>query len=150
MTTSLQILVDRYRLPISSELVQLLEKALIGHTPDRGQDRAIAVTFCFRDPNYSAESGGYHPVEIRLQLEHSEKRCVGRFDYITDFSFVGIGQDAELTKEIDFDFSAGVCSVIYSGYFSLNKAAEFYQLWQQNFTDYHAMGVFDVTVTLEH
>lgn len=28
-----------------------------------------AVTINFRDPNYSADDGGYHPVEIRLENE---------------------------------------------------------------------------------
>ena len=51
-------------LPVSLQLFDMLmveagEKTASKH-------RITAVTLNFRDPNYSAERGGYHPVEIRL------------------------------------------------------------------------------------
>jgi hypothetical protein len=55
-----------------------------------------ALTFNFRDPNYTADKGGYHPVELRLE-KHNE---LWQFIYITDFSYQG-GPYPELVKEID-------------------------------------------------
>jgi hypothetical protein len=42
------------------------------------------ITVNFRDPTYSAEFGGYHPVEIRISAK-------GEIEYITDFAYVGLG-----------------------------------------------------------
>ncbi|MEN1933506.1 DUF2787 family protein [Escherichia coli] len=39
----------------------------------------------FRDPDYSAESGGFHPVEMRFIRQDNE----WYFDYVTDFSYMG-------------------------------------------------------------
>ena len=61
-----------------------------------------ALTFRFNDPNYSATQGGYHPVEIRLVRGLNG----WLFDTITDFSYQGYGDWAELNKELDFDFLA--------------------------------------------
>ena len=61
------------------------------------------LTFNFRSPDYSAEAGGVHPVELRRIRElHGWV-----FDYITDFSYQGMGRDTELCKELDFNLSCG-------------------------------------------
>lgn len=56
-----------------------------------------AVTTNFSDPNYSADDGGYHPVEMRLENDGDD----WRFCYITDFCFVGSCYIAELAKDLD-------------------------------------------------
>ena len=150
MKLPVQFLTEQHGLPIAEELVHLLNAILASKVPDRKGDRAIAATFNFRDPSYSAEAGGYHPVEIRVQLIPSQEAMTGRLEYITDFCYVGSGPFTELDKEIDFDFSAGECYVLYMERSPLSEVFELYQLWEQNFISYHAMGVFDVTVTLEY
>jgi hypothetical protein len=92
-----------------------------------------AVTINFRDPNYSADNGGYHPVEIRLENEGDG----WRFCYITDFSYVGSGYCAELVKDLDFDFDAGVFQNLF-GTYPIDQAIEMFQIWETNFV-YYAM-----------
>jgi hypothetical protein len=102
-----------------------------------------AVTINFRDPNYSADNGGYHPVEIRLENNNDG----WRFCYITDFCYVGSGYMAELAKELDFDFEAGVFQNLFGAY-PIEQAIEMFQIWETNFV-YYAMvsKVFTVNFT---
>ena len=104
-----------------------------------------AVTINFRDPNYSADDGGYHPVEIRLENEDDG----WRFCYITDFCYVGSGQMAELAKDLDFDFDAGVFQNLF-GTYPIEQAIEMFQIWETNFV-YYAMvsKVFKICFTNE-
>ena len=92
-----------------------------------------AVTINFRDPNYSADDGGYHPVEIRLENEGDG----WNFCYITDFCYVGSGSMAELVKELDWDFDAGVFNSLF-GRYPIEQAIEMFQVWESNFV-YYAM-----------
>lgn len=87
-------------LPVSLQLFDMLmveagEKTASKH-------RITAVTLNFRDPNYSAERGGYHPVEIRL-VHQGDEWCL---DYATDFGYVGTVYP-ELEKIIDISWSQG-------------------------------------------
>ena len=103
------------------------------------------VTINFRDPNYSADGGGYHPVEIRLENDGDG----WRFCYITDFCYVGSGYMAELAKDLDFDFQAGIFQNLF-GTFPIEQAAEMYQLWEQNFIYYATVSkVFEITVSAD-
>tara|TARA_R110002167_G_scaffold29013_23_gene97065 strand:- start:1089 stop:1529 length:441 start_codon:yes stop_codon:yes gene_type:complete len=144
---SLSINVDGLVLPVSANLVALLIQIVNQRelTPSR-LEAITAITFNFRDPTYSAEDGGYHPVEIRLGRQGD----VFRLEYVTDFSFVGAaGWDAELAKEIDFDITWGKCEVRYCPPVNLADAASLYQTFESNFMSYHQMGVFDVSVATE-
>ena len=86
-------------LPISPKLPGLLRSVVREQRLDL--NNLSTLTFNFRSPDYSAETGGVHPVELRLiRGLHGWV-----FDYITDFSYQGLGQDAELCKELDFNFS---------------------------------------------
>ncbi|HBY87307.1 MAG TPA: hypothetical protein DEO86_15690 [Colwellia sp.] len=91
------------------------------------------VTINFRDPNYSADDGGYHPVEIRLENDGDG----WRFCYITDFCYVGSAYMAELAKELDFDFNAGLFQNLF-GTYPIEQAIEMFQVWETNFV-YYAM-----------
>ena len=103
------------------------------------------VTINFRDPNYSADGRGYHPVEIRLENDGDG----WRFCYITDFCYVRSGYMAELAKDLDFDFQAGIFQNLF-GTFPIEQAAEMYQLWEQNFIYYATVSkVFEITVSAD-
>jgi len=92
----------------------------------------------FRDPAYSAEDGGYHPVEIALN-------GVGRLYYITDFAYVGTGGCAELVKELDFDFDIGLFQQFAMEY-PIATGRMLYQIWENNFISYYEMGVYQVSL----
>jgi hypothetical protein len=101
---------------------------------------AKAVTINFRDPNYSADDVGYHPVEIRLENEGDG----WRFCYITDFCYVGSGYMAELAKDLDFDFGAGVFQNLF-GTYPVEQAIEIFQVWESNFVYYSIVSkVFNI------
>ena len=104
-----------------------------------------AVTINFRDPNYTADDGGYHPIEMRLENDGDG----WRFCYITDFCYVGSGYMAELAKDLDFDFDAGVFQNLF-GTYPIEQAIEMFQIWETNFV-YYAMisKVFEISFTTE-
>ena len=125
---------NNYPLPVSKKLASILEKEIM----ESGLDTRDGVILNFRDPDYSSETGGFHPVEIAVCVD-------GKIHYITDFSYVGMPPFAELVKELDFDFELKL--FFQHGYeYQINQAAEIYQLWEQNFCSYYEMGVYQVTV----
>lgn len=131
----IQIQSAGYPLPVSQKLIALLQCQL-----DKSEvDQSTGVTFNFRDPDYSAESGGYHPVEISVDGQ-------GRIQYITDFAYYGSGPFAELDKEIDFDFGYRVFQHM-GREFPIERGASLFRLWQSNFCSYVERQVFEVTVT---
>lgn len=69
-----------------------------------------AITFNFRDSQYSTTQGGYHPVEIRAE-RHQD---LWHISYITDFSYVG-NVFPELEKEIDFDLENNRAYIMFLG-----------------------------------
>ncbi len=121
-----------YPLRMHSAFVTILEKELV--QANVVSDGAI---LSFKDPNYSAERGGFHPVEIAVS-DH-------RIGYVTDFSYVGTAPFIELAKELDFDFSLQLFQQMGTDY-PLHMGAGLFQVWQQNFCAYYDMGVYQVTV----
>ena len=119
---------------LSPPFIKLLERITDDH--DTGN-----ITINFRDPKYSADKGGYHPVEIRITN--------GQIEYITDFCYVGLGQDAELVKEIDFDFANHVFGQIYSRDRPIAKGSDLFEIWQANFLAYIDMQIFTITITTD-
>lgn len=119
--------------PISKKLVCLLEKELAASplSPDPGS------VLSFQDPNYSPESGGFHPVEIAVNRD-------GCIQYVTDFAYYGMPPYSELGKEIDFDFSLGLFQHFGREY-PILAGRELFRLWQSNFVTYYGMGVYTVT-----
>ena len=125
--------------PIGGELLNLLVNEL-GESGDLAHK---PLTINFRDPTYSAEKGGYRPVEIRVGKG-------GRVEYITEFSYMGLGDFAELGKSSDFDFSQGVYQNEYRTYPITAKGVEqFYRVWESNFCSYIKARVFRVQITKE-
>ncbi|QBL08389.1 DUF2787 domain-containing protein [Rheinheimera sp. D18] len=135
----MRILYGDLTLPVSQRLGDNLSRLLLQRENKEPREAVIN----FRDPKYSAERGGYHPVEIRLERSgHNWRIC-----YITDFCYVGQGQDVELAKSLDFDFQAGMFQDI-SGYYPIETALQIYPIWEENFITYWLeMQVFDVEVS---
>jgi hypothetical protein len=104
-----------------------------------------ALTFRFSDPNYSPTQGGYHPVEIRLVRGLNG----WLFDTITDFSYQGYGDWAELDKELDFDFLSPEFAHIYLGILSIDDAVALYCLWESNFWLYCQTDALHTSLALE-
>lgn len=131
---------DGFALPVCQALLALLSQEAERTDLDLG--RCTQLTFNFRNPGYSAEQGGVHPVEIRL-VRGLDDWLV---DYVTDFSYQGLGHDAELCKEIDFNFLDGEHTMLGWGPLRLTEARELFDIWQSNFIAYCRLECFSVTV----
>jgi hypothetical protein len=132
---------DGFALPVTPALLTQLHQALANTTLDL--ERLTQLTFNFRSPTYSPEQGGAHPVEVRL-IRGLDGWL---FDYVTDFSYQGLGQDAELCKELDFNFLDDEHYLQGWGPMQRTEAHELFSLWQSNFLTYVQMGYFTVTVS---
>ncbi|WP_368199026.1 DUF2787 domain-containing protein [Aeromonas sp. R7-4] len=132
---------DGFALPVCQALLALLSQEAERTDLDLG--RCTQLTFNFRNPGYSAEQGGVHPVEIRL-VRGLDDWLV---DYVTDFSYQGLGQDAELCKELDFNFLDGEHTMLGWGPLRLAEARELFDIWQSNFIAYCRLECFSVTVS---
>ncbi|MGR5061193.1 DUF2787 family protein [Vibrio rotiferianus] len=130
--------VERLLLPVSVDLQDVLNMVVDRSHKLTSSTQSLVINF--RDSSYSAESGGYHPVEIRL-VKTGEQWV---FDYITDFSYVGYPYP-ELVKEVDFDFSSGLAQFLYQFEESITdeRVHEFYSMWESNFLSYVEMDAFD-------
>ncbi|EDM26141.1 hypothetical protein LNTAR_16378 [Lentisphaera araneosa HTCC2155] len=120
-------------LPMNKKLNEILAAIIIDN--DLGR---TAFTLNFRDPSYSADSGGFHTVELRV----NEQELI---QYITDFAYVGHGPYAELVKEIDFGFQHKRFTHIGRNY-PIAHGAELFKIWQKNFVAYYNMGIYDLEV----
>ena len=124
-------------LTVSKRFTGILDKELQAAGVDSTHDD---ITIHFRDPKYSAKTGGYHPVEVAIQPD-------GTLRYITDYTYAG--PENELVKEIDFDFENKIFGHNPGGYakdFPLIRGRGLYKTWQSNFSNYYDMGVFEVEV----
>jgi len=121
------VLIDR--------LISVLEK----ETESLDTEFFDQVILNFRDPNYSSETGGYHPVEISLT-------ATGDLQYITDFAYVGAGDMSELEKELDFDFLIELFQQ-YGRDYLITEGAELFKIWQENFCSYYHSGIYIVEIT---
>ena len=132
---------DGFALPVTPALLALLSQEAERTDLDLG--RCTQLTFNFRNPGYSAEQGGVHPVEIRLVRGLDD----WLFDYVTDFSYQGLGPDAELYKELDFNFLDGEHYLQGWGPLPPTEAHELFHMWQNSFLAYAQLGFFTVTVS---
>ncbi|EHG1331002.1 DUF2787 family protein [Vibrio vulnificus] len=130
--------VERLLLPVSVDLQDTLNRVISDSS--KWTPMIQSVVFSFRDTNYSADAGGFHPIEIRLVRLYDQ----WIFDYITDFAYCG-GSYPELVKEVDFNFSSGTASFSYVPELPItsSEVMEFYSMWESNFLSYVEMGVFD-------
>ena len=119
--------------PVSPALLQMLNATLTRYPS------SDSLILNYRDPGYSATTGGFHPVEI-----HIEDNAI---QYITDFAYRGQGDFAELDKELDFDFAAGVFQQMGRCY-PIADGRALFAAWQGNFCAYYEWGVFAVSTTV--
>lgn len=130
----MQIQTSGYPLPVSKKLVAIIQREF----EKSNIDRLAGFIITFRDPDYSIESGGYHPVEIAVDKQ-------GCIQYITDFAYFGSGPFAELDREIDFDFSRRVFQHM-GREFPIEQGASLFCIWQANFCEYVERQVFEVSI----
>ncbi|MCL1115467.1 DUF2787 domain-containing protein [Shewanella basaltis] len=116
---------------------------LIQELEDVSPKEANAITLYFRDPDYSPEQGGFHPVEVRLEKQLNQWRLV----YVTDFAFHGFPYP-ELIKDIDICFNSKQVYSSIGGWINHDEAKELIELFSDNFTSYHHMDVYQVQVNL--
>lgn len=128
-------------MPVSQDLINIIFNEISRVPPASPNVRA--VTLLFKDVNYSAENGGYHPVEIRLTSRNDE----WYFDYITDFKYMGLYP--ELEKDIDFSWSQRYVFLSFVGDLHPGEGREIFELWQRNFVQYHFLKVYSLTVMWE-
>jgi hypothetical protein len=132
---------DGFALAVAQALLALLNQEVTNL--DLNLERLTQLTFSFRSPTYNPEQGGAHPVEIRL-IRGLDGWL---FDYVTDFSYQGLGQDAELCKELDFNFLDDEHYLQGWGPLPGVEARELFVLWQSNFIANSQLGYFTVTVS---
>lgn len=129
---------DKFYQLINAELSAITGTKLPPHSNPQ------AIVLNFRDPEYSAEDGGYHGVEIRLCKHNNFYQLI----YITDFAYHGCPH-AELVKETDVCFNAKQVYHLYGGWLNKQESLELIELFIGNFIEYHAMGVYTVEITFE-
>jgi hypothetical protein len=133
---TMQIRADAIPWPVSSKLVAILEDEIRKNAiPTAG--RAVVI---FRDPKWMPGSGGFHTVEIAVAAD-------GAIQYVTDFGYFGTPPHVELGKEIDWEFSPPGFFQHFGREFPLLEGKELFFLWQGNFIQYVAMGVYTVKVS---
>ena len=126
----MNIKLDCYPVSVSKRLATILESII----DSSGITGGIIINL--RDPGYSPETGGFHPVEIAVSED-------GTLLYITDFAFVGSGPFVELVKEIDYDFQNNVFGHMGIDY-PMREGRHLFRVFQDNLCDYYEMGVFSV------
>jgi hypothetical protein len=102
------------------------------------------IVLNFRDKGYSADNGGFHPVEIRLHKLNDNWQLV----YVTDFAYHGCPYP-ELVKEIDICFTRKQVYHLYGGWLNKQAGSELIQLFIGTFIEYHNMGVYVVEISTE-
>lgn len=130
-----KISTEGYPVNVTKKFARIVEDAI--NAGNVATDGGVIVNF--RDPEYSADQGGYHPVEVMVSKD-------GWIRYVTDFAFVGQPPFAELAKELDFDFSQGLFQQMGRDY-PIQEGRSLFRTWQANFCDYHKSGVFEVEVS---
>ncbi|HDM8170186.1 TPA: DUF2787 domain-containing protein [Vibrio harveyi] len=118
-----------------------LQTVLIDHINTKANDSLTAITLNFRDTSYSAEAGGFHPVEIAMQKDGAQRWSIL---YITDFGYMG-NTYPELERNVDFDIGNNMAFFTGVGWQAIDAYGvyDFYQIWESNFLSYLEMDAFD-------
>ncbi|MDS1790245.1 DUF2787 domain-containing protein [Vibrio parahaemolyticus] len=135
-------------LPVSKKLHKLLSEQLATHLLiNEALTTSRYLVFNFRDKSYSAEEGGFHPVEMAICQTSTGEWSI---EYITDFAYMG-NYYPELERNLDFDFRVGQFFVAYQGWLPMQgsrDAKALYQLWESNFLAYVDTDAYnEITVT---
>jgi hypothetical protein len=118
-----------------------LQTVLIELIKTKATDSVTAITLNFRDTTYSAEAGGFHPVEIAMQKDSAQRWSIL---YITDFAYMG-NYYPELERSVDFDIGNNMAFFTGVGWQAIDAYGvnDFYQIWEGNFLSYLEMDAFD-------
>ncbi|UPR28402.1 DUF2787 domain-containing protein [Vibrio crassostreae] len=128
--------------PVSQKLKSLLKSKIETFWKQNPTKKDYeSLTINFRDTTYSADAGGYHPVEIMLLKEEESQYQI---QYLTDFAYMG-NVYPELERNVDFDVANGQAFIAPMGWQSCHDKSivEFYSLWERNFLAYLQMGAYD-------
>ncbi|EHJ9670449.1 DUF2787 family protein [Salmonella enterica] len=128
-------------LSVSPAFINALHSELL-HWPDYSASRSVILNF--RHDDYLNESGGFHPVEVRLIKRNEE----WFFDYLTDFSYMGHPYP-ELEKEFDISWSQGYVWHYVMGDMKIDDGEELFELWQRNFIRYWKAKIYTVITSWE-
>lgn len=130
-------------LPVSKKLHKLLSEQFTAHLLiNEALTTSRYLVFNFRDKSYSAEEGGFHPVEMAICQTSTGEWSI---EYITDFAYMG-NYYPELERNLDFDFRVGQFFVAYRGWLPMQgsrDAKELYRLWENNFLAYVDMDAYN-------
>ncbi len=100
-------------LPVSKKLHKLLSEQFTAHLlSNEAVTTSRYLVFNFRDKTYSADEGGFHPVEMAICQTSTGEWSI---EYITDFAYMG-NYYPELERNLDFDFRVGQFFVAYRGW----------------------------------
>lgn len=134
-------------LTVPTTLLKLIHDEITKHKVDITANNALTLNF--RDTDYSATSGGYHPVEIRIEkIGSTHKPEHWQLVYITDFSYQG-GPHPELVTEIDICFVSNRIHSLFGGNLSPYLGQELLSLFISNFIEYHAMDAYVVSISFD-
>ncbi|MCF7355537.1 DUF2787 domain-containing protein [Vibrio sp. CK2-1] len=129
---------------LKSHLNERLSQYLQASNPAVLSPQTQSITFNFKDTSYTAEEGGFHPVEIMLKRTDSNQPWT--LAYITDFAYLGRVYP-ELERCLDFDFQSGSCFLFPACYWQSLKnnkhASELYALWETAFLQYLEMDSYN-------
>ena len=124
----------QYPFILAPDFVRLLDD-LLGDRPNE------SLCINFRDPDYSYESGGFHPVEIHVNSK-------GILETVTDFAYFGAPPYEELGIELDWQFIEPQYFRQFDSIYEVVTGKSLFHLWAENFVAYHDMGVYQVEVSL--
>jgi hypothetical protein len=121
---------------LTPEFVQVINGVIQSSLVASNGDGAIVN---FRDPDYGAEKGGFHPVELSLSPS-------GDLLYLTDFAYFGAPPFAELGIELDWNFEQDSFRQ-FDSFYDLECGRGLLGLYTKNFVAYHKGGCYEVEVT---
>ena len=124
-----------YPFVLPPDFVKMIDEVLAEKVPDAEGGTILN----FRDPDYSAERGGFHPVEICVDAN-------GVLQYVTDFAYFGRPPMVELGIELDWSFQYGTFRQ-FDDFHDIAVGQSIFHLYMENFCAYHEMGVFNVIAT---
>ena len=91
-------------------VTKLFQQHIATLLAEQSQQTSVrAVVINFRDPDYSAESGGFHPVEMRYIHKDDE----WYFDYVTDLPGNGNSNRGKLLTRYEQEESRYLCHPLH-------------------------------------
>ncbi|PHI30183.1 DUF2787 family protein [Budvicia aquatica] len=127
-------------LPIFKPFITLLANVIERHP------KVFSITLNYSNADYTAETGGYRPVEIRIERKQDNRWYIC---YVTEFTYMATPFGQESTYAIDFDFSRGLGYQLGMAPEPIAAYGPLYSLWQRNFCRYHSHDVYQYKTRIE-